>query len=591
MTKDIQIRPGCSTSAKCGRWLALGVVVSVCGLGWRAPATAAGILYRTVALKGDAAPGTAAGVVFETFDSANLNAAGSVVFTATLSGPGVDATNLLALWSEGGGALGLVARQGSQAPGTEAGVVFDFIDHPIIDDSGGAACLASLTGPGVDFTNNLGLWSSGVGGLTLVARTGSQAPGTPAGTAFSFFDNSVVLLNAAGQTGFRGILTGVGVNPTNDRGIWSQASGTLDLVIRSGDPAPGTPAGTFFLFLLDSPVFNDLGQAAFSASLTGAGVTPADNSGIWSQGGGALALVARAGDPAPGTEMGVSFDGLLNVPLAINNAGQTVFRGKLVGPGIDASNDTGIWLQDAGSLTLVSRGGDPAMPGVAFVGFGPPVLNGAGRTAFTATLTGAGVDSTNDAGVWSKEVGILNLVARKGDPAPGTAAGVNFSSFTDPALNGAGHVALLAGLTGFRVDATNDVGLWAQDPTGALRLVAREGDPLEVAPGDLRTVSALSLLGGSGGQDGRPRGLNDAHQVAFVASFTDGACGSFVATLCLAADVNADGMVDTGDIERFVAVLLDPASSTLPERCAADMNADATLDGGDVALFLGALLP
>ena len=47
--------------------------------------------------------------------------------------------------------------------------------------------MASLTGSGVDSTNNAGIWSEGSGSLALVARSGSQAPGTPSGVNFSGF--------------------------------------------------------------------------------------------------------------------------------------------------------------------------------------------------------------------------------------------------------------------------------------------------------------------------------------------------------------------------------------------------------------------
>ncbi len=46
----------------------------------------------------------------------------------------------------------------------------------------------SLNGTGVDDTNNRGLWSGTSGALTLVARTGDQAPGTDIGTVFESFD-------------------------------------------------------------------------------------------------------------------------------------------------------------------------------------------------------------------------------------------------------------------------------------------------------------------------------------------------------------------------------------------------------------------
>ena len=118
------------------------------------------------------------------------------------------------------------------------------------------------------------------------------------------------MLNNAGQTAFRAGLTGSGVDSTNDRGIWSEGSGSLALVARSGSQAPGTPSGVNFdAASIRSPVLNDAGQTAFRAGLTGSGVDSTNNQGIWSEGSGSLALVARSGSQAPGTPSGVNFSG------------------------------------------------------------------------------------------------------------------------------------------------------------------------------------------------------------------------------------------------------------------------------------------
>ena len=120
---------------------------------------------------------------------------------------------------------------------------------------------------------------------------------------------------------------------------------------------------------------------------------------------------------------------------ALNNAGQTAFRAGLTGSGVDSTNDRGIWSEGSGSLALVARSGRPGprhaqrreLRQLHFAS--SPVLNDAGQTAFCADLTGSGVDSTNDAGIWSEGSGSLALVARSGDHAPGTPSGVNFSGF------------------------------------------------------------------------------------------------------------------------------------------------------------------
>ncbi len=163
---------------------------------------------------------------------------------------------------------------------------------------------------------------------------------------------------------------------------------------------------------------------------------------------------------------------------------------------------------------------------------GIPVLNNAGQTAFVANLTGTGVDNTNNLGIWLEESGILKLVSRRGNQAPGTPGGVNFASIGSGfVLNDAGQIAFLAALTGSGVDSTNDLGIWATDRSGDLQLVAREGDLLEVAPGDFRTISAFYETLNSrstGNSDGRRSQFNNRGQLVFRASFTDGTQGIFV---------------------------------------------------------------
>jgi hypothetical protein len=81
-----------------------------------------------------------------------------------------------------------VTATARQAPDTSAGVVFDTFFEPALDAFGGVAFYSSLTGTGVvPGTNSAGIWSEGSGSLQLVARLGNDAPGTPAGVLFSTF--------------------------------------------------------------------------------------------------------------------------------------------------------------------------------------------------------------------------------------------------------------------------------------------------------------------------------------------------------------------------------------------------------------------
>ena len=104
------------------------------------------------------------------------------------------------------------------------------------------------------------------------------------------------------------------------------------------------------------------------------------------------------------------------------------------------------------------------------------------------------------------------------------------------ALNNAGQIAFAASLTGSGVDSMNDRGIWATDHTGALQLIARTGDLLEVAPANFRTIRELYFVAGASNSDGRPSGFNNFGQLAFWARFTDGTEGVFVSNRVIIAE-------------------------------------------------------
>jgi hypothetical protein len=427
--------------------------------------------------------------------------------------------------------------------------------EPVINSAGQTAFYGGLS------DGTVGIWSEGSGSLALVARDGMQVSGAPEGVHHNFealrdFFPNLPYLNDAGQTAFWANLTGEGVDNTNDWAVWSEGSGSLGFVARGGDPAPGTPEGVNYDSFLVQSGFNDVGQTAFFAFVTGDGVDPSNDQGIWSEGSGSLSLVARSGSPAPGTPDGVNIREFF-YPAEINNEGQTLFSGWLTGDGVDVTNDEGVWLDTSGAVTLVARSGDaaPGTPdGVIFAPFSDlpanafRALNNAGQIAFRGKLTGTGVTSTNDHGIWVESDDSLELVARAGDLAPGTTAGVRFSGLSRATLNDAGQIAFRGDLTG---SASNNLGIWATDQDGALQLIVRKGSQIEVSPGVFRTINDLGFVTDSGNSDGRASAFNDLGQLVFWAKFTNGSQGVFVsslvADLTLPGDYNEDGVVNAAD--------------------------------------------
>jgi hypothetical protein len=102
------------------------------------------------------------------------------------------------------------------------------------------------------------------------------------------------------------------------------------------------------------------------------------------------------------------------------------------------------------------------------------------------------VTSASAAGVWSNSGGALTLIAQQGSQAPGCATGVTFSLFNALALPDQGGVVFLATLNKNKaagVTAANNIGIWAMDTSGQLRLIVKTG---QVVNG--KTVTGLSFL-------------------------------------------------------------------------------------------------
>ena len=92
----------------------------------------------------------------------------------------------------------------------------------------------------------------------VIALTGSSAPGGP-GTQFASL--GLPLLNDVGRTAFTAQLSGPTVDSLNQQGIWSDRSGAMSMIVRTGQAAPGTTAS--FKSVMGDMTFNNHGQIAF----------------------------------------------------------------------------------------------------------------------------------------------------------------------------------------------------------------------------------------------------------------------------------------------------------------------------------------
>ena len=439
-----------------------------------------GSLYPIV-LVGDPEPEAAPGLGITYFDPAIFSRNGLMVALSFIyESNGLDLWGL-GILSGGSSTSRYVAKTGDQAPGLNLGVEFSgFEMFPTNNDAGQALFTANLRGPGVDHTNRTSVWSEGGGTLHMIAREGDDVPNMPEGVTFDQLDISFWKsdINASGQTAFTTSMHGPGIDDTNNLGLWSEDSGTLSLLVQSGDQAPGMEPGASFKGMGYPVQINDSGQVLFGAALSGDGYDFSNNWGLWLSETGTLSPIVHKGDTAPGTDSGTMFESVSNYPVLSEN-GQVWLYGSLLGPGVDATNDEGIW------------GGDEAS---------------------------------------------LDLLVRKGDAAPGMGSGVFFDDLTPQVIpNGAGQVVFSANVTGTGIDESNNLSVWLSDPSGSLTPILREGDPFDVNSDplidDYRTIRSIIYHVISHAGDHQNGAFNDVGEFVFRLTFTDDSEGIFVATI------------------------------------------------------------
>jgi hypothetical protein len=330
---------------------------------------------------------------------------------------------------------------------------------------------------------------------------GAPAPGLFAGTTLHAEDEGLSF-NASGRMAGMLWLREASVPGLQDDSIWTNVSGSLEMLARQGGQAPGLPNGVTFGFMGGTAVSSG-GHVTFAAQMFGRLDGGQPDSGIWLGTPGGVSLVAGIGDQAPGTASGVSFASFDWEDPIINASGQIAFNASLAGIGIDATNSDGIWVGDADSLSLYARSGEQAagLPvGVRYRGFSSPAMNATGSVAFVSGLYGD-VSPADESAVWSDASGSLAVIVREGELAPGT-NGQRFAQFDGGSLmlNSAGQAVFGARLQGASEAQPGPYGLWVQDKTGALQLVALVGEEIEVGPGDVRTISSINFACCAGGE-------------------------------------------------------------------------------------------
>ncbi len=337
---------------------------------------------------------------------------GLVMFGAALYGPGIvqsgSTLNNSAIYWGPIGALQILAQRGQTAPsgGSTLNSSFSSVSGQAsaLNALGVAIFKSTLLGGDVNGSVNNEAWLMGTpGNLQFLIRKGDTLlNGNLAIGALGF--NCAI--NEAGQVLHDETLsTTLGTTPAttaDDKVLLVTTAGVHDILMREGDPAPGT-AGALFGTPTIAQGFTASARAAFHASTTGGDTVAGVNDHAWFEGGvGNLQMIVRRGDAAPGAAVGETFASLASSG-SYTDAGGVAFVGFLTGPNVTTANDAGIWAGRAGTLQLIAREGDaaPGIPGGTIGsaggqgivnGTGTPVMNERGQILFQVTVVTAAAD-------------------------------------------------------------------------------------------------------------------------------------------------------------------------------------------------------
>jgi hypothetical protein len=447
------------------------------------------------------------------FDSASIDNAGNVLFSAQLDVSGVGTAvngNRRMVIRGTPGNLVQVARDGNPT-GSGAGPLtpgatrlnnpnnwwhnsfsatsssFGLQTNSVMTSSGSVYIASALNGPGASSTNNTAFWTGPATAPVHRAQRGITTVAGGAGFATNLnFSSSSVRINNSGQTLIQSALSGGDVvGTTNDNGFFRvNTDSTVTTMYRRGDVAPRF--GDSALRLGTAPTFgyfmNEAGKFATLATVTG-GTVPAvtsgalqDNNVVFNSLRGSLDSVVRQGETT-GLSSGLSYAkgafpfGQLNNPLS---ATSHWFPSRVEGTGVNATNDT--------------------------------VL----------------MESRWDAGLNQH---VLTQHLRRGDASPFAGANFNTWNTANSRVHGNNNLILagtLADAGGGVTTANDEYILFRDSATGTLTPFAREGALLSSFtsnPAALGSLPADAVFGNNLASGSFP-GMNALNTVIFQARFT-----------------------------------------------------------------------
>jgi len=212
------------------------------------------------------------------------------------------------------------------------------------------------------------------------------------------------------------------------------ARGQVSAVIGPGAPADFVGPGVVFDQAAQATI-DSAGRLLFIASVSGPGIVAGDNNFIIVRGvPGSFQKVVQSDQAAPqlGGDLTLSTTGTnspISATMLSDDAGNIFFSSLLQGTGVSSSNDSAAWFGASPSFPLVLREGSPLpdLPATLWSSFPIPRVHD-GVLTLTATISGAGVTTSNDVVLTYATPAGAQTLLREGDPVP-TLGGLTTSAF------------------------------------------------------------------------------------------------------------------------------------------------------------------
>ncbi|HUN80073.1 MAG TPA: immunoglobulin domain-containing protein, partial [Phycisphaerae bacterium] len=477
------------------------------------------------------------------FTTLAMSPTGQIVFHGVAIGNAFGGDGIWAQNAAGG--VNYIAISGEDVPGLP-GVKYQTPDYgykcmSATADVPFSSILQQGVGGVTDFNNEILMVSTGSGPYRIVAREGDLLPSPLGGTVQvgSTWGGAVHVFSAR-------ILM-------NDGAITFYAS-------TSGAPLGGSSA------------------AIFSETRTMA----------------ALRVVVGDNEDAPGLGPNVKFGPYLD--FSVNAGGNVAFVADLQGSGVTPGlNTNSEWMEAGGALVLVARQGDAAPGGGVYeTVIYPPVISADGWITFPAWLRQGvgGITTANDVGIFlGQSEGNAIKVMGEGQDAPGLPAGYKFGNeLVSPSINNSHRVAFNASISGGAPFSENqNDSIWATDENGALVLVVAKGQSFQVGPGDNRIITGCGdVVRGTAAQDGLGYQFNNANQLAFTLTFSGGTTAVVVATIggapCIAPNITAhpaasQSVCNGGSVQLSVTAGGTPTPTFQWRRGVTNISNDAHITG------------